>query len=1465
MDRVGEHRLPLSEAQQGIWLGQQLDESGVLYNAGECLLLRGPLDRGLCLAAFRTAIAEAESLHVRIAKRQQRYYQLLCPQPQVEVECLDFKGRADPLAELQALGQRYLGEPFDAERGILYRAALVCLGRDEHALCLCAHHVALDGYGFMLVLRRVAELYNAACSTSASAPAVASPRSAPKLAAVIAEDLSYHASEHYSDDRRFWLSKLTQHGRLPPARLYDGAIRSVSTPRRLQAPVPAQAMEVLIKRGRAAGVGWAEVLLARLATLMYDQTGVRTVWFGLPLMGRMGSVALRVPCMTMNIVPLCIDAGLNEIECVRSVSAALRRARPHGRYRYEHLRRDLRSMGHDPMLFGPVVNLLPFAQAIRFGHLQTELVNWGAGPVEDLSFVVRMGSGTQQSRFELDANPSAYTEDEQRSLLQETLLGLTTPRRAGVRCSPELPSWPVVGTPRGLLYGPALSEPVVDVVAALYQQVLCRPQAVALCSAARRITYEQLWQLLSARVAELRACGVRRGQLVAILLPRGEAVLVTLLACLQLGAAYLPLDPAGPEGRLQAVLQDADPQLVVHAAQSDLSADIAPGVSRLACAEPLAMALDATVLAPQQYEDHELAYMIYTSGSTGEPNGVRVGRGALAHFVTAARAAYAVGVRDVWLQFATLQFDASVEEIFLALTSGARLVLWEQSGPLDLAVLMAYCETHQVTVLDLPTALFHELARALSHGQVVLPPHVRTVIIGGEAAHSALAERFVKLAPQVQLFNSYGPTEATVVSSCGQLDLKMTQESTLSIGKPLPGTGMAIIDATGRLAESGELWLMGPQLALGYHRRPTLQRARFKSLGACAPAGGSAPRAYRTGDRVSLACDGSLRFVGRVDDELKISGQRVDPREVEQVLLRHADVQQVCVVAEPASLGAAAHLRAYWVGEESAATALRTHCQRYLLSAAVPRAFTRLQRLPLSANGKVDRRALIARRMGAELGGEEPMMARSLDNDARAERSRAPSQGLLRAVLDCYERSLELRGLGTEDDFFALGGQSLQAIQVMSELGALLDRELPVSTLFRHPQAGQLARALQSPSWALDAEREALQRMRVDATLPARVAPRAVVRARRLLPNQAVLITGGSGFVGAHVLSTLLRRHDGPVICLVRAADRAQAYERLLHAQRLHGAGGGLPPQRIEVVLGDLQLPLLGLTQDAFASLATRSAAIIHSAASVSLARGYGSLRAANALGTRAMLELACHDEPIPFLQVSTLALALGAVPTPEGQVVERFVDDGTRLHDGYCQSKWVAERLCEQAYERGLPLSVVRLGRVVGARQKPTVPTQDVFFRLLRAALPRGLRPDLAVEEPWTPVDVAAEILVELALQGRIGVEPVGHLAGTTVRWRDLYEMLADIGYGLRPCTVPELCARLQADADPEDLATLSFLQRLVSANDTCTHLPSHTFAVAALERLLPGAAEKQPAIDAALFRGYVQAAVDTGWLPPN
>ncbi|MFC9820123.1 amino acid adenylation domain-containing protein [Streptomyces erythrochromogenes] len=598
------------------------------------------------------------------------------------------------------------------------------------------------------------------------------------------------------------------------------------------------------------------------------------------------------------------------------------------------------------------------------------------------------------------------------------------------------PATPHPATPHPATPHPATPHPATALPALVARHAALTPDALAVVDGDTTLTYGRLLQAGHALAARLRDHGVARGDRLALLTTRSHRTVVAQLGLWLAGAVCVPLDPAQPRPRTEAMIADAEVTLTVGDAKL-LDAAAFPGPVLALPEEPLTSGRRVDGSDPDGP-----AFIMFTSGSTGRPKGVLVPHRAIAELVTAPDYVTLTG-RDRVLFHSPMTFDASTFEVWVALANGAAVVVCTEQRP-TLEDLARHVERHGVTVAFFTTALFHQLAARRSR----VFAQLRSVVVGGEAMAAAQAREVLTAFPWLELVNGYGPTETTTFATAHRVTAQDC-EGRIPIGRPICGATAHVLDAAGHPVadgERGELWIGGSRLAHGYTGLPELTAEKFVGH---ASAGG---RLYRTGDIASLRPDGILQFHGRNDDQVKVRGFRIEPAEVEHALREQPDVDDAAVTVDGAGTSEA-RLVAFVVaapGPVPAGAALRERLTAVLPAHLVPDAVTVLERLPLTPAGKVDRRALTARAHTAESGpADEPA---------------APMTPLEQAVADVWGQALGLEVNSADAEFLLLGGHSLLALVVTEDLREELGVEIPLADFFAAPtvaaQAALVERAL---------------------------------------------------------------------------------------------------------------------------------------------------------------------------------------------------------------------------------------------------------------------------------------------------------------------------------------------------------------------------------------------------------------------
>ncbi len=594
-------------------------------------------------------------------------------------------------------------------------------------------------------------------------------------------------------------------------------------------------------------------------------------------------------------------------------------------------------------------------------------------------------------------------------------------------------------------------------IACLHQLVAAQaaraPEAPALIFEGGQMSYGELDARANQLAHYLRQRGVGPERIAAVCMGRGQELIIALLGILKAGGAYLPLDPIYPAARLADMVEDASP--VVLLSDGSLPPGLLDAQSGGARPQVIDLRAEAEAIgrqpteAPQDEETvSNLAYVIYTSGSTGKPKGVLIEHRTAANYVLGAGKIYEITPADRGLHFASVSFDASVDDIFVPLSHGASLVVTSGYSPPDFAGLQELIVRHGITLVSIATAYWHAWISELDENRAALPPSLRLVIIGGEAASGERYNRWRALVPPtVRLINGYGPTETTV-GSTWYMPSPLADEppGPMAIGRPMPNERAYLLDHQQRLVPigvQGELYIGGESLARGYHNRPELTAERFVYVAGLE--GNEPVRLYRTGDLARWREDGVLLYDGRADQQVKVRGFRIEPGEIEATLRTHAAVKEAAVVARPDASGELS-LAGYVVLREPVdLEELRAFLEERLPHYMVPATLTPLEALPLTPSGKVDRRAL-----------PEPRQPEARPV-AEGERARTPVE---RALIAIWEELLGRRGIGVHDNFFEVGGHSLLAMRMLSRVASELGARLPVSILIHHATVAELAEAI---------------------------------------------------------------------------------------------------------------------------------------------------------------------------------------------------------------------------------------------------------------------------------------------------------------------------------------------------------------------------------------------------------------------
>ncbi|PTR28917.1 non-ribosomal peptide synthase protein (TIGR01720 family)/amino acid adenylation domain-containing protein [Rhodococcus sp. OK519] len=995
--------LPVTAAQSEILVAQQLDPQSTVYNLSLVVEATGPIDIDRAAAAIRRTVTHAEALHVRFRVGEDRTLrQVPAPSDAWPLDVVDVRDAADPEAAAQEWMDRDMATVADVTGDdALFAHALFRLADDHTVWYQRYHHSIIDGFGISLIVADMVARYDD--------PNLESKAGEWALRDLVDADLEYRGSARFETDRAYWLGEILDAPE-PPQICAAGADGS-ATPESTTVTIDGAIADAMYAFATAAGIRRTRLPMALIVAYLHRVTGLRELTVSVPMAARVGRAMRRTPGMASTILPVTfrVDPAATVGDLARAIDAQLVATLRHGRFRGEDLAREVRAIDPDRRVFGPGINSMMFEHVLEFDGNPAHIRGSVTGPVSDLDFSIQGGEDGEPIRIDLRA-PAGQRDEllrHEERLAHFVSQFLRDPMAAVGALEPMsdeerhrvLVEW----------NDTAERQPSRSVPELFADAVRRGPDAEALVAGEVRLTYREL----SERVAQLARHLLERGlspeEVVAVGLPRSAEMVVGLLAVLCAGGAFVPLDPAWPQERRDSVLTDAGARLVLTGPGGvDAGTDSVP-------VDLSAWAHDeySNVLPDGELDGRRLAYVIFTSGSTGRPKGAMIRHEAIcARLLWQRERVLGFGADDASLFKAPLSFDISVNEILLPLVSGGRLIVTESGGERDPQYLLDLIAREQVTFVYLVSSMLDvllDLARDTD-----LLSGLRHVWCGGEVLTPDLFDRFRRQL-STTLYHGYGPAEATIGVSHVIYRDEATRIAT-SIGRPNPNTQLYVLDSQLRAVPEGiggELYAGGYLLGRGYVGAPALTASRFVAN----PFADDGSRLYRTGDLARWSADGSLDFLGRADNQVKIRGMRLELEDVEAALASNPEVRHSAVLVCKTPTGAN-YLAAYVVPDGDRVLdidTLRAWASDKLPEYMVPSAFVVLDAFPLTPNGKLDRRAL-----------PEPDLAAASEHVAPRTELEAALCALIAGVLG-------LDQVGVTDDFFALGGDSIVAIQLVNQ------------------------------------------------------------------------------------------------------------------------------------------------------------------------------------------------------------------------------------------------------------------------------------------------------------------------------------------------------------------------------------------------------------------------------------------------
>jgi amino acid adenylation domain-containing protein/thioester reductase-like protein len=919
-----------------------------------------------------------------------------------------------------------------------------------------------------------------------------------------------------------------------------------------------------------------------------------------------------------------------------------------------------------------------------------------------------------------------------------------------------------------------------------------RGQATAIVFEDEQLSYGELDGKASDLAMRLRERGVGKGDVVGLLMRSSLELPIAMVAAMKLGAVFIPLDELWPAQRVATVLRYADPRLVLSNAGSE--ARHAHAGDQLAI--DAGSLSDSSTLASAPLGPEDLMYGFPTSGSTGPPKcALNTQRGLLNRFLYMTRRFHG-GPWDVTLQNSAHVFDSSLWQLLWPLTTGGRVVVPSATQRLDLGYVLSLIERHGVTMTDFVPSVFNLLTAHLERTPSDVPRlrSLRRLLIGGEEINAKYCRRFLALAPEVTLTNTYGPTEAAIgmVFHC----VHPAGDEPIPIGRPIDNTYAVVLDEQHRLLPPGalgELFIGGDCLGTGYLGDPErTQRAWIENPIAELPGA----TLYRTGDLAHQGGDGLLYFAGRADQQVKIGGVRVELGEIEHALIDHPAINEAAVCAEEGPAGK--RLVGYMtVRSTVSAEEILRHLGSVLPKQMIPSRLVFVDALPLTHNGKVDRAQLQA------LGGHE---------DRSVPRAQAASEEAM--LTSIWLELLPLDGVGLDESFFDVGGDSLLALHLAWKVADGMRTRMPLSAIYEHPTIRGLASVIRAERAAgrSDGAAGMIAQAKRDLALLERSHPPSPPGASCASSGTGLtLFTGASGFVGAHILAELLDSTSARVLFLSRHAEPRDALAQLQGTLEGYGIWRASYGARLEPLSGDLERDDLGLSDQARARVAADVESIVHCAGLVNMLHDYAYHRRANVVGTTQILHLAATGRSKTVHCLSSTSAGF-----------DRTVDGAPAVEHaqalGYNLSKWVSEQLLADAAARGMDVTVYRLGEAMPRIGTGVANRSSLVPLLLGACVELGVYPQGLVGFDYSPVDCVARAICQTIATSPRSDSPIEvlHPEGTTLD--HVIGTFRALGAPIVATSGTDFVERLQARCEAAPTRRLRALLCVVMAGTECS-----------------------------------------------
>lgn len=1350
--------LSLTTPQQNIWNLHMFYENTAIANQCGAVFFDRFLDEERLRRALRTIIQENSALRIRIARTQpaQQYIE------ESDIPVIDAVRFPDEQA-IDAYAQKAAATPVTDYDSPLYKFTIFHIDGQGTGVLALLSHIITDAWSFSLLVKEIDRIYRdmeTAANADSEAPASMSTHDYRDF---IRSEAKYRTSARFHKDKAFWEDKYSAP---PQPSLIKQRSRSGRDPQagRITSRIPEELHRKLTLFCEENGLSYSVLLEAAIHIyLMNVDRENSSATTGMLVLGRSSVTEKKTEGMFVSTLPLTLEMHRSESvkELLSRITEAHKKIFRHQKYAYADISKAIKERGGTGSSLYDV--MISYQNAVTKTCARTKWYFSGYSEVP-LTIHVDNRDGAQTATITLDYQTELFPDRLEAELMLKRVIYLLEQ----IVDSPDrsLESVKIVPDEERTLLLQDFNDTSVpfdrtkSILEVLLRQVNETPDDTALVFRDTRLTYRDLNSLANTVASDLRKKGISRNNIVAIIAERDWRIIAAMLGILKAGGAFLYIDPSYPAERIDSILEDAQPR---HIYTFGCNAEsLAKYGQNMAQFEDLGSVFLSSVPDPDVKEPDcvsagdDLCYMVYTSGSTGKPKGLGIYHRNVVNYCLRNKfnpISKEFRNEKKALSITNMVFDIFIMDLFVSLTSGMTIILADKEECTNPVLLTQLCRREKPDLLSTTPSRLKLLMDLGGKEQFV--SDLQTVILGGEPLLDHVVTQIREIS-KADIFNDYGPAETTVYSTIA----KVESANDIHVGTPIANTQIYILDPKGELlplGAAGELCIGGDGVGAGYLNLPRLTEQKFVDNPFYGLYEGHGAKMYHTGDLAKWRADGTLEHLGRIDTQVKIRGLRIELGEIESGMSEFPGVGISAAAAKKAPDGRQ-YLVGYYVSEEPVdEKELRRHLSRKLTQYMVPNFFVRLDRMPLTPSGKIDRKMLPDVK-GAHLAEAEYV---------------APQTETEKKLCAIAAKILQVEKIGILDNFFEAGGDSLGAVAYAAyahEQGIVFK----LQDVFDYPSVKELAGHIENAA-AREKAPDKAQFTKYETLLRGNIAGDTVEIHPRELGN--VFLTGATGFLGAHVLHSLLEKTGSKVYCLIRGESAEAAKNRLV--KQLHWYFGGIYDSliggRIIPVCGDLEslgkMEILPEQGDVIYGLPSDVGTIIHTAATVKHYGPYDYFDKINVKGTANVIGYASRTGA-KLIHISTISVSGNTfadafdITDPDKEITfdETCLYAGQPLGNVYVRSKFEAERLVLDAVLEGkVSAAIVRVGNLTNRtgdfRFQPNYETNS-FLGRMKAILELGMFPDylLPLYAEFSPVDLTAEGIVLIA-QNAGKEQPVFHL----------------------------------------------------------------------------------------------------------